>query len=161
VGNFTSEEGADSATFDKVDYPRMMLANTGAKTPLSKLAKKFPDIAAIASALRAYNHEFVLSTHGFNYMVIEDQTIIQRANAVIAATDAMDVKSINLLQYNPQFKALVNNCRGLTNQYTSMKIYGPAANNMLPSEENISAPVREKLAVLDSALSFFTWSAPV
>jgi hypothetical protein len=94
-------------------------------------------------------------------MMIEDQTLIERANEVIAATDVMDIKSVNLLQYNPQFRALVNQCRALTNQYTTMKIYGPETNNMLPSEENISAPVREKLATLESALGFFTWSTPV
>ena len=160
VDKFVAEEGSDSADYDKIDYPRMALANTGAKTPLNTLAKKIPDIAAIATALRDYNHTLIQSTTNFNTMIIEDETIIRCAQEVIAATDALDIRSTNILQYNPQFRTLVSNCRGLTNQYTNMKIYGTAGNNMLPSDENISAPVREKLAVLESALGFFTWSAP-
>jgi hypothetical protein len=161
ITNFVTEEGSDSSSYDHVDYPRMMLANTGAKTPLSKLAKRFPDIAQISSALRAYNRKFVLSTHSFNYMIIDDAAIIERADAVIAATDALSGDSINLLQYNKPFKALVSHCRGLTNQYVTQKIYGTDMKNFMPSEENISAPVREKLQTLESSLGFFTWSAPV
>ena len=161
ITNFTTEEGNDSRDYDAVDYPRMMLANTGAKTPLSTLARRFPDIAAGASSLRAYAQAFRMATYSFNIIIIDDATVISRADAVIAATDAMSADSLNLLQYNPQFKALVSNVRLFNNQYTQQQRNGPEFMNQMPSDENISAPVREKLQILEAALGFYSWSAPV
>ena len=161
ITNFTTEEGTDSAAYDAVDYPRMMLANTGAKTPLSTLARRFHDIAASASSLRAYAQAFRMATYSFNYIVIDDATVIARADAVIAATDALSPDSLSLLQYNPQFKALVSNVRLFNNQYTQQQRNGPDFMNQLPSDANISAPVREKLQILEAALGVFSWSAPV
>jgi hypothetical protein len=139
---FNSEEGLASRAYDAGDYPRMEQAYRGAVTPLADLEKTVAPVAAAAGALR-----------GFLALQPPLGRELLRANsqAVIDACDALEDDATAMLQYNPEFKALVDRAAAAIGLWSVW----------LDKAVEPDAAATGKLDVLAVVLESFDWKPPV
>jgi hypothetical protein len=145
-GFLTAEEN-DSLAYDTADYPRMRQAYIGARTPLANLEASSPNISQMASALRNFNNTILSGTQG--------QAEIT-ATSVISARAGLSQDELNQLQYNPQFKQLVEMAQERINAFMEQHHY----DFWIFDFSMLHAATRQILNDLRSTLDQFTWVAP-
>jgi hypothetical protein len=139
---FYAEEAQASRTYDAVDYPRMDQAYQGARTPLADLEKTAAPVSATAGALR-------------NFLAFKpplERTRLQaNSQAVIDACDALSDDEKAMLQYNPEFKALVDRAAAAIGLWSIW----------LDKTAKPDAAAADKLDVLAVVLESFDWQPPL
>jgi len=145
--NFTNEEEADSQAYDNADYPRMEQAYLGARTPLSDLEDVSEGISDVAMTMRNFNSQA---------MEAEEEEISSLAQEVISKTDALTPDDLAQLQYNPEFKVLVDLVRSKIFEV----IQRIAWENIDFEFSSPDGAVRSALENLNEKLGTYTWRAP-
>jgi hypothetical protein len=100
---FGSQEGGASRAYDDTDYPRMVNAYYGAKTPLANLIAGSAGIRRLTNAIWSL---IVLS----GKKRLTSTTVAARAEAVAKARDVLPDDDLERLQYNLGFKGFAARC---------------------------------------------------
>jgi hypothetical protein len=139
---FKSDEDAASKAYDKMDYPRMARAYLGARLPLVDLERMAAPVAATAGALR-----------GFSALKppLGREQLPANSQAVIDACDALSEDEKAMLQYNREFKALVDEAAATIGLWSVW----------LDRSAAPDAATGEKLEELEIVLESFDWKPPV
>ena len=145
---FAAAEGNASQAYDNVDYPRMREAYIGAQTPLAKLESSAPRIAATAKALRTLNTRLPGA---------KASAVSKLAQAAIDTSGALADDEMARLQYNPEFKQLVQQAQSTIDAYLQNAHW----NLLLVEFSTLSESIRNKLDELKLVLQGFTWQPPV
>jgi hypothetical protein len=146
--SFVTEEQTASQSYDATDYPRMHQAYLGARTPLADLESASGTIRDAAAKLRSFTGGVSVGTQG---------------QAAIFANDATDAcqnlgtNELSILQYNPEFKALVASARAKIDEYIESFHY----DLWIVEFSLLTDTTRTALETLAMALGGFTWTAPV
>lgn len=134
---FQTDEGTASRDYDTADYPRMVLAYYGVRTPLATLAAGSAGIGKLVRAIGTF-----ISLSGGK---VSSTTALTRANAVIDARSALSDDDLARLQYNSGFQALVARCAAVANE-----VRGRA---------ELDETARDRAWALAAVLGDFRWSA--
>ena len=108
AGHFVAEEGAESAEYDRADYPRMLEAYLGASTPLKDLAKGSREIQRVAKVLTTY------AKSGSNASSSKD--LSRHVKSIDKAWGNLSDIDLYRIQYNPDFGGLVAKCNDVTDE---------------------------------------------
>lgn len=139
---FNAEEGKASRTYDAIDYPRMQQAYRGARMPLADLERTAASVAATAAALRSF---LVLKPP------LGRERLQAYSQAVIDACDTLSEDEKAMLQYNPEFKTLVDQVATIIGLWSVW----------LDKAAEPDASTSDKLDVLTVVLESFDWQPPV
>lgn len=145
--NFLAEEQARSAAYDAEDYPRMRLAYYAAATPLSTLEGDSAKIADAAARLRNFNNTVLSATQGQAQVLSQD---------VITACEALDPNDLNMLQYNPEYKEMVETAKARVESFTEERHF----QFFFLDFYMLQAATRSMFDTLKTTLDGFTWRAP-
>jgi hypothetical protein len=148
TSTFVTEEQTASQSYDATDYPRMHQAYLGARTPLADLESASGTIRAAAAKLRSFIGGVSVGTQGQAALFANDAT---------DACQALSVNELSVLQYNPEFKALVASARSKIDEYIESFHY----DLWIIEFSLLTDTTRTALETLAMALDGFTWSAPV
>ena len=145
--NFLSEERDRSAAYDAEDYPRMRLAYYAAATPLSTLEGDSAKIADAADRVRNFNNTVISATQGQAQVLSQD---------VITACEALEPDDVNMLQYNPEFKQMVETAKARIEAFTQDQNFDLFFFEISMLQGNTRAAFESMKTTLDG----FTWRAP-
>jgi hypothetical protein len=106
---FESQEGDASRVYDDTDYPRMVNAYYGAKTPLAKLIARSAGIRRLTNAMWSL---IVLS----GKKKLTSATVAARAEAVAKVRDVLPDDDLERLQYNLGFKGYAARCGSVVSE---------------------------------------------
>lgn len=147
VGEFEAEEENLSIVYDAVDYPRMELAYYAARTSLTVLEGDSENIAAVATSLRNFNNTLASASPGQGAALAQELT---------AACEALDPDDLNMLQYNPEFKQMVEMAKVRIDAFVEDQKFFVFSNAI----SMLSEASRATLDNLKTTLDGFTWHAP-
>lgn len=146
--SFEEQEDRLGREFDAVDYARMEQAYLGARTPLGDLEAASPKIQAAAEALRRFQREAPYA---------EQEAMIALSQETIDACGELEADEISLLQYNPDFKTLVE----LAKVRIEAFIAGRDVEAWMFEFSVLLPETRSQLNALRALLDHqFTWRAP-
>ncbi len=111
VNNFVRDEGAESQAYDTADYPRMREAYFGLRAPLPDLAAASPTIQEMVDA----TNDFIGHASAINSSEPENPDLLRLAAAMRQARINLSQTDLPRLQYNPEFKLMIESCRGMLN----------------------------------------------
>ena len=148
TNTFVAEEGTASQDYDSVDYQRMHQAYLGARTPLADLESASATIRDAAAKLRSFIGGVSVGTQGQAAIFANDAT---------DACQALSENELSVLQYNPEFKALVATARSKIDEYIESFHY----DLWIIEFSLLTDTTRTALETLAMALEGFTWTAPV
>jgi hypothetical protein len=148
ASTFVAQEQTASQGYDATDYPRMHQAYLGARTPLADLESTSGTIARAASMLRSFNGGLGAGLQGQTAMFADDAA---------AACRALSTNELSILQYNPEFKALVATARRKTDEYIESFQY----DFWIFEFSLLSDRTNTALENLAAVLAGFTWAPPV
>jgi hypothetical protein len=158
LGKFKTEEAKESKAFDDADYPRMVEAYKGVRTPLATLAAGSKAIGAMAAALRAFNG-------GVKPGGDEDKAV-SLGEAVVSARGGISATDLVPLQYNPEFKGLVATANTTAETYITRSVQmGPLPadpdhpDQEMPRGNTIKDETRATMRQVQQTLGAFTWRA--
>ena len=135
---FTDQEAIKAQEYDDVDYPRMEQAYIGARLPLADLKKDSAEVASITKALEDFE--------------ASNADLVQ---AALDARAALSDDDLARLQYNVEFKELVDGARSKIEGFLKGKEEAPEA-EASPEDKELLGKVKEAQAMLDD----FTWKPP-
>jgi hypothetical protein len=144
---FVTSEGNESQAYDASDYPRMRQAYLGARTPLADLEAASGRIRRMAARLRNFNATVLSATQGQAEVLAQE---------VIDAYGGLESEELSLLQYNPEFKALVDSARVCIDAFIEQQEY----DWWVIEFSMLHASTRQQLHTLRVTLDQFTWRAP-
>jgi hypothetical protein len=135
---FSTDEGAASLSYDQADYPRMVLAYFGVRTPLATLAAGSAGIGRLVGSMRSF---IALG----DMARIPSATATTRANAVTDARTALSDDDLAKLQYNSGFQALAGRCREVADR--------------LRARTELDETSRDRAWAVSAVIADFRWSA--
>ncbi|HRQ36765.1 MAG TPA: hypothetical protein PLD25_02490 [Chloroflexota bacterium] len=138
---FTTAEGTESRAYDTADYPRMIEAYFGARTPLADLAAASAPIQRMIDALQAFN-SYVTNMDALD---TDESALENVTHPVINARAALSQTDVSRLQYNPEFKTMVATSQNFVN---GMK-------------DHVSETGSVNLNEIELTLATFTWAPSV
>ncbi len=144
---FVTSEGNESQAYDTSDYPRMRQAYLGARTPLADLETFSGRIGRMAARLRNFNGTVLSATQGQAEVLAQE---------VIDAYGELEGEELSMLQYNPEFKALVDSARARIDAFIEQQEY----EFWVIEFSMLHASTRQQLHTLRVTLDQFTWRPP-
>lgn len=148
ANRFSQTERQESNDYDAIDYPRMQQAYLGARTPLPDLEAAYTHIADLAAAFRVFN--------AWAPNAAEDRIGVL-AQDVLTARDALSEDELSILQYNVEFRHLIETCRTSIDQIIERFHW----DLWIVEFSTLDREVRNKLDELRVVLDDFTWRSPV
>ena len=146
AGNrFVAQEGTASQAYDNMDYPRMAQAYLGARLPLAKLMADSAKTATMVRALRSFTPAWS-----------DWDKVTAPAQAALDARDALSEDELARLQYNSEFKALVEGCKQRIDAYVESHHW----DLWVFEFSTLSQATRNKMKELSTMLGAFTWAPP-
>jgi hypothetical protein len=147
AGNrFVAEEDKASKAYDNMDYPRMAQAYIGARLPLSQLMADSPNTAKMVRALKQFKPSFA-----------DMNKAVAPAQAALTARDALTDDEVARLQYNTEFKTLVDGCRTRVDAFVESHHW----DFWVFEFSTLSQSTRNKMQELRVMLGDFKWAPPV
>jgi hypothetical protein len=145
AAGFVTNEGAASAAYDAADYPRMLEAYLGARTPLADLASVSEPIMTLAEVMHDFAHGDPAGSGPREWRRIG--AALERAWDSLSEVDAARV------QYNPGFRQLVEECQ----RQVDGLVAGLETDDLTGTATTEPVAARRALEDIQAVLSRFDW----
>lgn len=145
--NFVDAERTGSDGYDAADYPRMVEAYRGVRTPLRTLAAQSPAISQMVRQLRRLSSGLYSAVRSYDEARLEGI-----AAGVTGARGALSNQELWRLQYNREFQGLVGQAR----QSVASFLSGAAL--LGTGLESLPESMQPHLVSIQTALGGFTFS---